>query len=114
MYIGSLPSFTNREDWDQSITVVSSSGAPVDITGASISLGLRDQKNKTQLVGAQVGNGITLTDPVNGVFQWLISADQVRGLCQGTYDVGIVIALNGGKRQLFAGTVPVVDGIVND
>lgn len=114
MYIGSLPSFTNREAWEVSITVIdTTTDAAMDITGATISLGVRDKKSNSEVLSASVGDGITLSGSETGVFEWSFTDDDTHPLCPGTYDVGIVVTLNGSAKQLFAGTVQVMDGIIS-
>lgn len=113
-YQGVLESVTNREDWVVPVEVTDpDSGDPIDITAATITLAVRDQKTKTQALEATVGDGITITDGPGGTFQWAFTESQMHGLCATTYDVGLVIEINAVKTQLFVGTVPVLDGIVS-
>jgi len=61
------------------ITVRDADGALMDLTGATIEWGLYDQDG-TVLVSKSTGSGITLTDPVNGVFRVTISPADTESL----------------------------------
>jgi hypothetical protein len=90
------PILTNREVWEVSITVLNSTtDEAMDITGASISLGVRDKKSGSEVLSATVGDGITISGSETGVFEWSFPDEDTHGLCPGTYDVGIVVTLNG-------------------
>ena len=41
MYTGSLPAVSNRETWSLTVTVTDDAGAAVNLTGATITLGVR-------------------------------------------------------------------------
>jgi hypothetical protein len=105
---------SNREDWKETIVLSDGdTGVAIDITGAAISLSVREQKSKVERLSASVGDGITLTNPMQGEFQWEFTDNQMAALDANTYDVGVVMVLSGVATQLITGTVPVVDGVVN-
>jgi hypothetical protein len=113
MYIGSLDAASNRAVWTRTIILVDSVTTElIDITGCLITMSVRNQDSKYQVLSATVGSGIAFTS--NTAFTFSFSKDQMHALFAGTYDVGIIIAdaSNLGTEQLFAGSVPIVDGIV--
>lgn len=112
MYIGALEPVTNREDWTIDGELTDESGVAVDITTADITMGVRDQKTKSQVLTAEVGDGITILVGPSGTFEIAFLASQMRALCAGTYDVGIIIEIATDTTQLFTGTVRIIDGVV--
>jgi len=117
MYTGSLPSVSNREHWDLSITVTDiTTGTAIDLTGAVIDVAVRDQLALSQPVMTfQSGDGfVTIETPAtNGIFDILVPPSTMQQLPAGHYDVGIRITLaSGRKRQLIQAVLVVVDGIV--
>lgn len=111
MYTGSLGTISNRETWDQAIQLYDSTIGPdayIDLTGASITMTIRDQRNKCHVITASSPGQITITgDP--GVIQLNFSDTDLNNLC-GTYDVGIRLHANGITRELFRGTVSILEG----
>ncbi len=113
MNIGSLEPVSNRETWTRSAEVFESAPGDIDITGAAITVGLRDQKTKSVMHNLTVGDGVTITSGTGGAFEWTLTETQMRSICPGTYDLGIVVEISDTYTQLFAGTVPVVDGVIS-
>lgn len=109
MYNGSLGTVSNREDWSQAIDVVDENGDDVTITSAEISLAVRKKNSSSASLEASVGDGITVVTPR---FTFAFTADDMRTLDPGTYDVGCVVTISDVATQLIVGTVIVVDGIV--
>jgi hypothetical protein len=105
---------SNREDWKETMTVSDGdTGVVIDITGATISLSVREQKGGAERLSASVGDGITLTNPMQGEFQWEFTDNEMAALDANTYDVGVVMILSGVATQLATGTIAVLDGVVN-
>ena len=113
MYLGVLEPISNREDWTETIQTLDENNAVVDITGATITFALRDKKTKVQVLSADTQDGITISNPTQGIFYWSFTVDDVHSVCPGTYDVGLVIEISGTSSQLFIGTVQVLDGVVS-
>jgi hypothetical protein len=112
MYIGAFEATSNRAVWTRTISLIDTvTSEAIDITGCLITMSVRDA-NKCQVLSATVGDGIELVEDTAFIFTF--SKDQMHSLCAGTYDVGITIAdaNDDGTSQLFAGTVPIVDGVV--
>lgn len=110
MYTGSLPTISNRADWKFQIQLVDSdTGETIDFTGCTMQITLRDDGDSVVLSGSTSDK---ITVPEVGVAQIWFTEDDVDGLCAGTLKAGITITGNGETMQLFAGTAPVVDGVV--
>lgn len=111
MYTGSLPTFSNREDWIFDLKFIDSeSGETVDFTGCTIEIVVRGNDRCVILSGSTDDGKIT--SPELGVAEITFLASQVHNICAGSYPVGITIEGSGETVQLFSGTVSVVDGVV--
>lgn len=115
MYIGSFKPTSNRETWSEVITLTDSvTGELIDISGCVITMAVRDGDCNAERLSAVLGNGIEFVSDT--AFQFKFPVSQMTGLAPKTYDVGITIATAGDEEdttsQLFAGSVPVYDGIV--
>lgn len=114
MYTGSLQAVSNREDWQFSIVLTNpDSDDLVDLTGATITVAVRLIENKSiALNGTNTDGHITVTGP--GAANVLFGRAEMAGLAPSSYDVGITLRLATGLTyQLFSGTLPVVDGVVD-
>lgn len=113
MQTGTLKPFTNDEDWD------GDAGEPFTITDDEtdeltdvdeIEIVVREQRSGSEkLSGSLTGGDITRI--TTGTYQWSFTAAAVGALCAGTYDVGIRATLSGSTKQLFVGTVAVIEGM---
>lgn len=114
MYTGALPAVSNRETWSLSIAVTDDAGAAVDLTGATIKIGVREPDAMSAFITYTSGDGkLSITDAVGGIFALNTDLDPAT-FPPGMYEVGVVIKLvSGTKRTLIVGTLPVVDGVVD-
>ena len=114
MYTGALPAVSNRETWSLTVTVSDDTGAAVNLTGATIAIGVRAPEALAPIITYTSGDGkLTITDAVNGVFQLNADLDQAT-FPPGQYEVGVMLKLASGvKRTLVVATLPVVDGVAN-
>lgn len=114
MYIGPLKAISNREDWQFTIELIDpATNDFVSFTGATIIVMVRPYENtNTVLTGSNLDGHITVTGP--GTASVLFPRSEVTSLPPRTYDVGITVKLSTGLTyQLFAGTLPVADGVVD-
>ena len=110
-YVGSLPSVTNREDWQQAITLVDGdSGELIDISLCSVTLTVCDFKTKCTVLTGSTDNG-EVTLPEDGTFLWNFPAQQMGALCQAQYEIGVRIKQDDRTAQLIVATVEVIEGI---
>src|SRR5216684_4090848 len=114
MYTGALDAVSNRETWTLSVTVTDDNGAAVDLTGAVITIGVREPEALQPRVTYTSGDGkLAITAPTtSGVF--VLNADLDPSLFPpAMYEVGMMIKQGGTKRTIIVATLPVVDGVVN-
>jgi hypothetical protein len=100
------------------ITQTEEDGTPVDITGAVVRLGIKDQTTDTVFIkyldSALVG-GITITDAPAGKFSILISAVDTAAMTfnRGVYDLEILYT-NGYVSKLLKGRVLVSKEVTDE
>lgn len=114
MYGGNLPAASTRSDWIECVKLVDDeTDDAIDLTGVDeITIELRNPDDGcVALSGTKTGGQISLVE--DGVFQWSFAGSQMSGLTPKTYQVGITIEQGGVTVQLFAGNLPVIDGIVS-
>ncbi len=116
MYTGTLAPVSNREDWTFTIELTDpSTGDAFDLTDATISLAIREHGCDTARITGSTDDGIiTITSPATGgIFQIAIPVTTIKCLSPGSYDIGITVTSNDVTRQLIAGELPVIDGVMN-
>ena len=111
-FVGTLDPISNKTGWLADFELDDAdAGGPVDVTGASIVIEVREPHTGWIALSATTANGqITIID--TGVFEVNVPAGETQRLRAGTYQVGATITLNGESRQLIIGTLPVMDGVV--
>jgi hypothetical protein len=116
MYTGPLAAASNRADLKFSVEVVDNdTGDDIDLTDSTINVALREQTDSVNatpvLTGSTSDGKVTLVS--DGTFQVAFTPSDMGALKAGTYDIGITVKLSTGVTfQLLAGTLPVIDGIV--
>lgn len=99
----------NDADFFRSFVYQTTLGVPIDITGASLVMGVR--KNATDatayLMLTSAGAGITLDDPVNGRFSVRITQAQLLLLPIGDYVHSLIMTIGGVRKRLWSGTMTV-------
>jgi hypothetical protein len=115
MYIGSLPVASNRATYNQAFQLYDDEDDEgVDLTGALITVEIRKPGCPSAEISATATNGlIVVSDTNDGQFELTIPVARMRNLDRSTYECGITIEQNGETTQFFAGTIPVIDGIVS-
>jgi hypothetical protein len=97
---------TNDADFYRAFQyVTAATGAPIDITGASMEMMLRRHAEDAEaLLRLATDTGeIVLYDPVNGFFTVMIRQDTLERLGLGDYDQSLVMTLGGLKIKLWDG-----------
>lgn len=112
MYDVTFPPATSSADWAASVEIIDdSTNAPLDLTGYSASLAVRDH-DRNEVLSASTADG-TITNPTTGVLSWTFAASQLSGLdVPLTYNVGLTITDANGTTQIFVGKLPFIDGYV--
>lgn len=111
MFTGSLEPVSNRATWREQCRVWDTdTGAPMDISGATEIVVEVGEDCRRPVLTAKLSSGtVTLIDD-STAFEFVFQVDQMRGLCAGTYEVGITITIDGDTESLVIGTLPVMDG----
>lgn len=113
MYEANFAPVSNRADWFGTIELIDDDTSEVltDLTGLSVSLELRSRSTQCRILSASTDDGhIELT--ATGIIQWHFTADEMRRLTPGTYEIGLTITREDITEQELVGFVPVIDGIV--
>jgi hypothetical protein len=115
MYTGALPAVSNRETWTLSVTVTDDTGAAVDLTGAVVTIGVREPEALQPRVTYTSGDGkLAITAPTTGGIFTLNANLDPSLFPPAMYEVGVIVKLaSGTKRQMVVATLPVIDGVVN-
>ncbi len=103
--------FYQGDDIRRTVTYESPPGTGVDLTGAAIEMDIRKGPAVLHpdpaLIALAVGTGITITDAVNGVFQFLVTAAQSALLSGSTpffYDIQVT-PVGGDKVTILRGRI---------
>jgi len=112
MYQGHTFAASNRADLLFGIELKNPDGSFVDFTGASITVALRLTTYTTPtLTGTTTDGHVTVTGPGTAAVHFTRS--EMTTFPAGELDIGITVMLSDGNTyQLFAGQLPVVDGVV--
>lgn len=116
MYTGFLAATSNRIKWTFTCEVIDpATNAATDITGATITIALRQSGQSHAILTGSTANGrVTLTTPASGKFSVTFPASDMKSLLPGEYDCGMVMVLpNGDEQQLLSASLPVVDGVID-
>lgn len=114
MYTGSLEEASNRATLKMNSPLVDDDGSLVDLTNVDMYFFIcrPDLPNTPVLEASIVGgvsNGISLL-PGNLEFQVLFPKEQMQTLCAGTYGAFFRVVVEGEEIQVFAGSIPIVEG----
>ena len=116
MYTCALAAASNRARWTFQVELTDpETDLPVDLTGATIELAVRDQQCKMPLLtGSTIDGKITITAPATaGAGTVLFNKTDMSTLADGMFDVGMRVTLaSGADFQLIVATLPVIDGVV--
>jgi len=78
------------------VTWTDSNGAAINLTGYTIKLAVSNQVTLTNLLTLQIGSGVAVATPSNGIAQFQITGAQTTALGVGTYYYGIKATSAGG------------------
>ena len=95
-------------DWIFTTTWQDSSGNPINTTGYTVKLQIRNQVDNSLVLGITNGSGITLTTPASGITTYQVTGTQTAAISVGTYYYGIKATSAGGINYDWAdGTVTI-------
>ena len=113
MYLANLEPVSNREDWFETIELINddTNEVIVDLTGVTAKVYVSDRIRRCRILSGTTEDGHIVIDQL-GVIQWHFTADEMRNICAGTYDIGFTVARDNIVQQELIGTLPVVDGVM--
>ena len=79
------------ETWQEDLQVKDETGAPLDLTGASVRVELLYPRSLCPALSAEIGSGVTLTDPATGVITWVFDNTKTASLCPGVYTARVTL-----------------------
>lgn len=110
MYIGTLEPASNQATFRRDYQVLDDeTDEEIDLTDATITYEIRDQKSGTTILSAATDDGIALTS--TSTFQVLFTKDDMRTLDALSYDIGCTVERSDDTEQLFIATISILDGI---
>jgi hypothetical protein len=113
MYTGHTQAASNRADFLFQVELIDPrTNDFVDFTGASITVALRfTGQTSPTITGTNSDGHVTVIGL--GVFETRFTRQEMTQFPAGDIDIGITVTLADGiTRQLIAGQVPVIDGVV--
>jgi len=112
-YTGHLQAASNRADLLFEVKLTDPvTNDLVDFTGATITISLRPQTQSAPTVTGSNHDGHVIVTGL-GTFDVHFTRAEMTQFSAGDIDVGITVLLADGiTRQLFAGQIPIIDGVV--
>lgn len=113
MYEAQLNPVSNRADWIETIELVDEdTGAIIEnLTGVTAVVEVRSRSPHCRVLAGTTEDGHILFAP-GGIIQMHFTAQEMRRLSAGSYEMGLTITRDGITEQELIGTLPVVDGVV--
>ena len=83
------------ETWQEDVQFKDETGAPLNLTGASVQVELFYPDTTCPALSAEIGSGVTLPYPANGVVTWVFDSSRTASLCPGVYTARVTLARSG-------------------
>lgn len=110
-YFRVIFSVANNEDLRQGFALSDQNGNPVDLTGATLRMGI-DGLDESSLIEASTANGqVVVTDAVQGQFEIAIPASVMATLKVGVYRHDLILNASGQQRRIWSGTLDLAQGV---
>lgn len=90
------------------IAASDSSGAPLNLAGARINWVLAARGTTAPLIAKNIGSGISVADPVSGMFSVTLDAIDTSGLAAGYYDHQATVLDANNKRSVLDLAAPLI------
>jgi hypothetical protein len=112
--MGNIAIVSNRETWIEQIELIDDeTDEPYDVSDAEEAHMRIVSKDDGSSISGTIINGTIVSDRfASGIIEWSFSEAQMRTLCPGEYDIGITIKFPDETKQVLAGTVSIIDGVV--
>ena len=113
MFSIALEPVSNRADWFGTIELINDDTGEVitDLTGVTVKLAVRPKGCCHPTLTGTTEDGI-ISIIGEGVIEWHFTADRMKCVCAGTYDIGITVLRDDITDQELIATLPVIDGVV--
>lgn len=102
---------SNNEDLRQAFQLTDQAGAPLDITGAVLRMGLETAGGRDALEATTVNGRIAIIEATAGRFDLAIPASVMRTLPEGAYRHDLIIDSAGSIRRVWTGTLTLSQGV---
>ncbi len=102
-------SWTNQ-DWRTQATVLDASGAPRDITGATVFLNV-ERHDGTPVLKLSLAKGLAITDALNGKIEVAVLQEQMKTLPAGLYLYDLVLEAGGERINVKSGSLHLRHGV---
>jgi hypothetical protein len=99
------------ETWQEDVQLKDERGAPLDLTGASVRVDLFYPNTDRPALSAEIGSGVTLTDPANGVVTWVFDSARTASLCPGVYTARVTLTRSGVVTVAINYRLPILETI---
>ncbi|BCJ90368.1 hypothetical protein IZ6_11030 [Terrihabitans soli] len=111
MYTGTFGPASNRADYRETIQLRTADDANfLEIEEIEIVVG---NPNRCAALRKLLSQEQISYDEELGEFTFILKAEELRGFSAGTYDMGIVLTIEGAREQLFTGEIVILDGVVS-
>lgn len=113
MYEAQLNPISNRADWIETIELIDDdTGAIIEnLDGVTAVVEVRSKSPYCRYLHGTTEDGRIIFAP-GGIIQWRFTAQEMRALEAGPYEIGFTITRDGITEQELIGSLPVVDGVV--
>jgi hypothetical protein len=101
----------NKEDLRQVFQLTDQNGAPLDIAGATLRMGIETASGRDVLKVTTSNGRIVVIDGVAGRFDLTVPAAVMRLLPEGAYRHDLVIESAGTVRRVWTGTLTLSQGV---
>jgi len=102
---------SNRADWSDVIELTDAeTGEGIDLAAATILIEVTDDCDRRVLSGSTTDGKVGVI--AMGQCEFTFPRQEMIRLCPGTYHLGCTVTIGDETDQIFIGTVPVVDGVV--
>lgn len=113
MKTGTLSPVSSKATWRETVEVTDAeTGDLIDLVTDvdAITVKLREVDSATEVLTASLADG-TVTVIGTGVLEFLFTVAQMDGIVPKTYEVGVLIEIDGDTTQLILGYLPVLKGL---
>lgn len=101
----------SNEDLRQLFEITDTSGEPIDLTGATLRMGLEAIAGPAQLEASTANGRIEIVEAAAGRFELAIPAATIEGLPPGSYRHDLLLDRSGSTLRVWSGTLTLSQGV---